>query len=176
MKLVVFSDNHRDKEVVNWIVNHNLDADRIISLGDSEMKEHELSGMGIFGVKGNYPFEPDFPNELVMEFEDIRFFITHGHRYFVKTGFYNIQSALESRNCDVALFGHTHQAIIEKIDHRLLLNPGSTTHPKLGAFKTYMIIEVIKRIITIEIREVYTDQLIRKHIETLPPRRKPYGF
>lgn len=176
MKLVVFSDNHRDKEVVDWIVKHNQNADRIISLGDSEMKEHELSSLGIFGVKGNYPFEPDFPYELVMEYGEIRFFITHGHRYFVKTGLYTLKSALESRDCDVALFGHTHQAIIEKDKNRLLINPGSTTHPKLGIEKTYMIIDVEKRTISIELREVYTDKLIRKHLETLPSRREPYGL
>lgn len=176
MKLVVFSDNHRDKDVVDWIVKHNQYADRIISLGDSEMKEHELSSLGIFGVKGNYPFEPDFPHDLILEFEDLRFLITHGHRYFVKTGLYQLKSALETKNCDVALFGHTHQAMIEKEDYRLFINPGSTTHPKQGIEKTYMIIDVDKRRISIELREVYTDQLIKKHLETLPPRREPYGL
>ena len=176
MKIIVFSDNHRDKTVVDWIINHHNDAERIISLGDSEMKEHELSSLGVFGVKGNYPFEPDFPFELEMEFEEVRFFITHGHRYFVKTGLYNLKSTLESRKCDVALFGHTHQAMIKKEDNFLFLNPGSTTHPKLGVEKSYMIINLLKRNISVELREVYTDKLIKKHMEHLPPRRDIYGL
>lgn len=176
MKLVVFSDNHRDKAVVEWIVNNNPDADRTISLGDSEMKEHELSSLGIFGVKGNYPFEPDFPYDLVMTFEDIKFLITHGHRYFVKTGLYNLKEAMISYHCDVALFGHTHQATILNEDDLLFLNPGSTSLPKLLASKTYMIINVNKRMISIELREVYTNTLVKWHLENLSSRRKEYGF
>lgn len=176
MKLVVFSDNHRNKDVVEWIVTTNQDADRIISLGDSEMKEHELSSMGIFGVKGNYPFEPDFPLDLIMTFENIRFLITHGHRYFVKTGLYNIKTAMIANDCDVALFGHTHQALILLEDDLLFLNPGSTTSPKLLINKSYMVITIEDLKISVELREVYTNHLIKKHLSTFKPRRSVYGF
>jgi len=176
MKLVVFSDNHRNKAVVEWIVQQNPDADRVISLGDSEMKEHELSSLGVFGVKGNYPFEPDFPFDLIMTFEDLRFLITHGHKYFVKTGLSNLKTALITNKCDVALFGHTHQATIHKEDDLLFLNPGSTTSPKYLFNKTYFVIEVVERKITIELREVYTNQLMKSHLETIKPRRREYGF
>ncbi len=176
MKLVIFSDNHRDIDVVRWIVQHNQNADRIISLGDSELKEHELSNLGVFGVRGNYPFEPDFPYDLIMEFEDIRFLMTHGHKHFVKSGLYNITCALESNKCDVALFGHTHQALIKKEENYYFLNPGSTTHPKMGLEKSYMIIHIDHRYLDIELREVYTDKLIKKHLDHLMPRREVYGF
>jgi len=121
MKIVIFSDNHRDIESVRWIVATNPDADRIISLGDSEMREHELTNMGIFGVKGNYPFEPDFPYDMVMEFEGWRVFMTHGHRYYVKSGTYNLYHEARNQNCQVALFGHTHQAFIKNEDGILLI-------------------------------------------------------
>ena len=52
MELLLFSDNHKDKESVKEMIQNHPNADRIISLGDSEMKEFELTEMNIFGVKG----------------------------------------------------------------------------------------------------------------------------
>lgn len=176
MKLVVFSDNHRNRDSIEWIVSTNQDADRTISLGDSEMKEHELSSLGIFGVKGNYPFEPNFPLDLIMTFDNLRFLITHGHKYFVKTGLYNLKTAMIANECDVVLFGHTHQAMIYQEDDLLFLNPGSTTSPKLLTNKSYMVIIIEDRKISVELREVYTNHLLKKHLLTLKPRRSVYGF
>jgi hypothetical protein len=176
MKLVVFSDNHRNISSIEWIVKEHSDADRIISLGDSELREHELTNLGVFGVRGNYPFEPDFPYDLVMEFEGVKTFITHGHRYFVKTGLYNLAQEAQMRECGLVLYGHTHQHAIQSLDQRLYVNPGSTQSPKSGNAKTYAIIEIDLQTISIEIREIFTARLIQKHIE---PRRmggKHYGF
>ena len=58
MRILIFSDNHGDNENIARIINKNQPLDRIVSLGDSEMREEELSQMGIIGVKGNFPFEP----------------------------------------------------------------------------------------------------------------------
>ena len=86
MKLLIFSDNHREKTALESILLLHKDSERFISLGDSEMSETELSNLNVFGVKGNYPFEPKFPDELTFEFDGWRFFLTHGHKYNVKNG------------------------------------------------------------------------------------------
>ncbi len=39
MKLLLFSDNHRDKESVKKIIKQNRGLEHYISLGDSEMRE-----------------------------------------------------------------------------------------------------------------------------------------
>ncbi len=173
MKIVIFSDNHRDVESVKWVVATNPDADRIISLGDSEMREHELTNYGVFGVKGNYPFEPDFPFDLVMEFEGWRVLMTHGHRYFVKSGMSALYREAKSRNCQVALFGHTHQAVIHNDFDVLLINPGSTASPKNGLHKTYGILYFTTNALTVEIREIETNTLLQKLIE---PAKKAGEF
>jgi putative phosphoesterase len=151
MKLLVFSDNHKDVLSVDWMLLAHRDADRIISLGDSEMTEAALSSRNIFGVRGNYPFEPDFPDELVFEFEGHKTFITHGHHFYVKTGLYSLLQEARSRGCDLVLFGHTHQYLAAEEDGVILVNPGSTSYPKAANRRTYAVITVTKPRIKVEI-------------------------
>ena len=176
MLLIVFSDNHRDRISVEWIKNENPNADRIISLGDSEMKEHELSSMGIIGVKGNYPFEPDFPYELVFEFDDWRFWFTHGHKFFVKSGLRTLLESAQSRRCDVVVFGHTHQAHVTREEGIIFINPGSSSLPRSTRPKTYAVIHTQLASLSVELREVFTNKLIEKNIFPKLKKEDDYGF
>lgn len=161
MKLVVFSDNHRDMESLVWIFEHNQDAIYRISCGDSEMSEHVLSNLDVFGVRGNYPFEPDFPYELRMVFGGVKTWITHGHKQSVKVGLYSLLMGAMEAESELVLFGHTHEALAMEEAGVLLVNPGSTITPRDG-IKTYAIILIDESMILIEIREVYTDRIINK--------------
>lgn len=154
MKIVVFSDNHRDFSSVDRIISRHPDAERIISLGDSEMSEAELTKRNVFGVSGNYPFEPKFPDQLLFEYEGHRTFITHGHHFYVKTGLYYLtQEALE-RHCDLAIFGHTHQYLVTEQDGVVLVNPGSTAFPKGTGKKSYALLQIEPKRIKVEIMDL----------------------
>lgn len=160
MKLLVFSDNHKDVISIDKLIAAHTDADRIISLGDSEMSEAALSSRGIFGVRGNYPWEPDFPDEMVFVYEGHRTLLTHGHHYSVKTGLYSLtQRALET-DCDLVLFGHTHQYTIVESDNVILLNPGSTMYPKSGGKRTYAVILISEKRIVCDIIDLDTNNII----------------
>jgi len=154
MKLLVFSDNHGDTLSVDLILKRHPEADRFISLGDSEMSEPALSAREIFGVRGNYPFEPDFPDDLVFEFEGHKTFLTHGHKYYVKSGLYNLTMRAYDLGCHLALFGHTHHWFLAEREGIILLNPGSTAHPKGTDQCTYALITLTSDRITAEIREL----------------------
>ncbi|MDP3130435.1 MAG: metallophosphoesterase [Bacillota bacterium] len=167
MKIVVFSDNHRDREVVERILLLNPDADRVLSLGDSEMREDELSALGVYGVKGNYPFEPDFPDELTTVFEGWKTFIAHGHRYGVKNGLYWLSERARAEECDIAMFGHTHAPFLEERDGVVFLNPGSAARPRNGLAGTYAVIEAFEPELKIAILDVDTN----KPLNTLSKRK-----
>jgi putative phosphoesterase len=154
MKLLVFSDNHGDTISVDRLISAHPDADRLISLGDSQMTELALSARNVFGVRGNYPFEPDFPDELVFEYEGHRTLIVHGHRYYVKTGTYYLVTAAIEQHCDLVLFGHTHQWVATQHDGVFLVNPGSSLLPKGGGKQTYALVTVTPHLITAEIMDV----------------------
>ncbi len=42
---------------------------------------------------------------------------------------------------DIFLFGHTHVGQIEKIEDRIVANPGSISKPRGGSKKSYLIID-----------------------------------
>jgi len=159
MKIVVFSDNHRDVRAVERLVLLHPDADRILSLGDSEMREDELSALGIYGVKGNYPFEPEFPEELTTVFEGWKTFVAHGHRFGVKNGLYWLSERARAEACDLAFFGHTHTPFLGERDGVVFLNPGSAARPRQGS-ATYAVVEATEPEVRIAIRDLETDRVL----------------
>lgn len=142
MELLIFSDNHKDKESVQKMIDHHPNVERIISLGDSEMKEFELTELNIFGVKGNYPFEPNFPKDLTFEFEGFRMFLTHGHLFSVKMGLSRLLNYGVYNNINIICFGHTHQPFLKEIQGILFLNPGSLSKQKFHNKATYAIVSI----------------------------------
>jgi hypothetical protein len=165
MKILVFSDNHKDVEIIDKITRMNPDCDRYISLGDSEMSESALSSRNIFGVKGNYPFEPDFPQSLVFEFESHRTFFTHGHHFYVKTGLYNLTEYAIENQIDLVFFGHTHQYVITERDGVVLVNPGSTTFPKGAHNGTFALVTISSPRIKVEIMDVESNLPIETFVK-----------
>ncbi|HOP56641.1 MAG TPA: metallophosphoesterase [Bacillota bacterium] len=157
-KILVFSDNHRDRSVLKEVLNRETGCDFLFSLGDSEMPEHELSYAGIVGVKGNYPFEPDFPYDLILEFSGVRFMFTHGHRYYVKTGTGILLEKAISEKIDVVFYGHTHEASIEYRNKVLLVNPGALSFSKGKYGKTYLIANVENKKVYVSLREAETGE------------------
>ncbi len=142
MELLLFSDNHRDRESVKELLQKHPNADRIISLGDSEMKEYELTELNIFGVKGNYPFEPNFPKELTFVFEDAKVYLTHGHHFSVKMGLSRLLHYGLYNEVDIICFGHTHKPLLKEIQGVLMLNPGSLSRRKFNSKASYAVLTI----------------------------------
>jgi len=140
MRILVFSDNHRNRAVIQLMLSQQTNIDHVFSLGDSEMSESELSSMNIVGVRGNYPFEPKFPDDLVMDFPPIRIFFTHGHLYNVKSGRHLLYQQAYLRNCQLAFYGHTHAYRIEELPEAVLVNPGSLAQPRSGSPRSYALL------------------------------------
>jgi uncharacterized protein len=161
MNLVVVSDNHRNLEVLEWIKAVNPDADHYLHLGDSELSEATLSNLGFYGVHGNYPFEPKFPMDLLMEFNGVKTFLTHGHKYSVKMGLYGLVEAALSLNAKLVLYGHTHDPSIKEYENIIFVNPGSPVSPKSGQ-KTYATIDIIDSRIHVFIKEIESNTILQE--------------
>lgn len=151
MRLLLFSDNHRDKESVKQMIKKNNNIDHIISLGDSEMKEHELTSQNIYGVKGNYPFEPNFPKDLTFEYFGIKVYYTHGHHYSVKLGLSRLLNYAYYNNINIVCYGHTHVAALKEINDILFINPGSLSKNRMSDYNSYAILEITEEIINVDI-------------------------
>lgn len=137
MKILVLSDSHH-------CLGYMLDAverekpDAIIHLGDFVSDAEELGcvypQIPICSVPGNCDYTLRPASELVTEYASVRFFITHGHRYGVKSGTDGLFSAASRAGASVALFGHTHRPFLTRRDGVLLMNPGSCGYAAGGSY------------------------------------------
>ena len=67
----------------------------------------------------------DAEENLLFNADGVRIFMTHGHRYNVKLGYESLANAAHFSGAQLALFGHTHEALETYDDGLYILNPGS---------------------------------------------------
>lgn len=134
MLIAVVSDTHDNENTILKIRNEikERNVKYMIHLGDNiDDAEKIVGGLDctFYGVKGNCDLA-NFPDELIVNIENKKFFITHGHKYGVKMGLNNIFYKGKESGVDAVLFGHTHIKIISKEDGLWIINPGSPSLPK----------------------------------------------
>ncbi|WP_459130112.1 YfcE family phosphodiesterase [Guggenheimella bovis] len=123
MKIVVFSDSHGDSFSIEKVLSLE-NPDRVIHLGD---------GIGDLNngikVQGNCDYV-SAPKERIEVFENVRFFLTHGHLYGVKYDLTRLSLRARELQCEVALYGHTHVGLTTRDGELYLMNPGSIRDSK----------------------------------------------
>lgn len=133
-RVLVVSDVHGRLPALRWVLK-NETADAMFFLGDGLF---DLDGAvnllrdplpyPVYRVCGNCDVGFQDPAEGLVPIGGVLFFYTHGHRYYVKSGYSELADAARSRGADVALFGHTHRRtlVYDGIpDMPTLFNPGS---------------------------------------------------
>ena len=137
LKIVVCSDNHGDKAILNRIVAKHPDATCYIHCGDSEMMEYELSPF--LSVKGNNDYYIDNIDRII-KIDNFNAYITHGHKMYLSED--NMLARARKNKCNFFIFGHTHQPFYKCIDNIHLLNPGALSYPRSAQGCTYAIIKI----------------------------------
>ncbi|MGL4689992.1 MAG: YfcE family phosphodiesterase [Leuconostoc mesenteroides] len=164
VKFLIVSDIHSDRKILVDILAQWRDkVDGIFYNGGSELNADDDIFAGVSTVIGNMDDDPDFAEARSTVIDGITFFQTHGHLYNATAilKWANLDSMNEAANdahAQVVLFGHTHKEGAVSYDHKLFINPGSTTLPKglradLGG--TYAVLEVTddKYIVTFYTRQ-----------------------
>lgn len=128
MKIIFFSDLHNDIKVLENLLEKEQGV--FYCLGDSKLSEDQLDKYKINSVLGNCD-NIDLPLELVLNIDDKKILLVHGHKFNVKYNLNNLYFYSKSMDCDYVIYGHTH--IQSKDDN--LYNPGSLKN------KTYLIYE-----------------------------------
>lgn len=152
-KILIFSDTHGETDVVCDIISDNDVVDYIIHAGDTSRDAEEIHRMfphiPIIFVKGNCDWFSDVPDDVVEIIEGKRIFVTHGHKYNVKNEL--LLSTLKNacKDCDLAVFGHTHKPYVEYATPCTLVNPGSLTYGD-----TYVVCVIEDGNISIDFKEV----------------------
>lgn len=134
MLIAIISDTHRMDRYINLAKELIKEADILIHLGDNvedvDILESGFSGE-IYVVSGNCDYSNKYPKERIIEINGKKIFFTHGDIYGVKNGLNNIYFKGRELEADIVLFGHTHEAMIEKANDMILMNPGSISLPRL---------------------------------------------
>lgn len=148
MKILLFSDSHGFANNIIKAVSKNKDVDLIIHLGDFvrdvENISSSIEGIRIEMVSGNNDWNFKFPTEKIIEIEGKKLFLTHGHKYNVKSNYQKLINKGKEMKVDAIFFGHTHIAEEIYCDNIMVLNPGSVGAPMLGHKKTFSVIELTK--------------------------------
>lgn len=151
MRFIIFSDSHGSLSNMREAVRRNIAAglDGIIFLGDGLRSARELadeSGLTLYAVAGNCDFGADIDSsrldtyEKLLEFDGVKVFITHGHKFMVKSTGAIINKYALSKGADIVLYGHTHYRNDNRIpasdangERELrVFNPGSIALPPDG--------------------------------------------
>lgn len=141
--IVAFSDSH-NLPLTESFEKILAEADYIFFLGDG------LQGLSkyfvkdnFYAVKGNCDFM-SFDKEMEVEIEGVKFLLTHGNRYRVKSSDSDLFYRAKEVGAQCVLFGHTHISAFEKHEDVCIINPGSISCPRLGA-PSYAYINVINK-------------------------------
>lgn len=148
---VILSDTHRNTAPLQKIATVLSECDFIIHLGDMASDARELAREypeKTYVLAGNNDFWGG-ESEIVLDAEERRIFACHGHRYGVKSGTERLVAAAKEHMCDIALFGHTHEAFVGEEDGVLLVNPGCMTRYSPRWSYCYLVISGKKAVATI---------------------------
>ena len=128
MKLLIASDTHHCIGNLYEAIEREM-PDTVIHLGDYQSDAEDLAcvfpRVAFCTVPGNCDHDWVSETEKLLDFGGVRIFMTHGHRYGVKSGCDALFSAAKRAGAQLALFGHTHCAYHETRDGVTLLNPGA---------------------------------------------------
>lgn len=127
MKILVFSDSHGRLGAMLDAVERER-PQRVFFLGD-----HYRDGQALMDACPDLPMElvrgncdwDRAPDELIVEAGGVKFLLTHGHRYGVKSGMDQLARAAKEKGVDVVCFGHTHEALNMPDRGVWLFNPGT---------------------------------------------------
>ena len=127
-RIIVISDSHGNVKGVEGLRQLIAENDYVIHLGDgaADMREIRMEFPDkVYQCGGNCDFFSPLPESGELEIEGLKIFYCHGHKYHVKSELSTLAYAAKSRDCEIALYGHTHDALITEMGGVTLINPGS---------------------------------------------------
>lgn len=143
MKILVMSDSHRNISSMLSTAGQ-VKPDVIIHLGDHIIDARELQRQYpepvYYSVPGNCDSASAGEAEMLLTLDGVLIFLTHGHRYSVKSSLQPLIEAARGRGAALALFGHTHNALVRQLPGLWLLNPGQMAGYGGAMYASYGII------------------------------------
>ena len=148
MIIGIISDTHSLPIPVK-VIEHFKTVDLIIHAGDicDAQTIKLLKGLGpaFKAVQGNMDepaLKKALPTKEIIDCQGTNVGVTHGHIGGALNALSNAYTFFQGDKVDIVVFGHSHEAIKEKIGKTLYLNPGSPNDTVRAKFFSYGIIEI----------------------------------
>ena len=146
MRILVISDSHGRNDDVAGVIDQVGHIDMLIHCGDvtrGDQYIRSLVSWPVHMVSGNNDQELDLPREEVIQLEDHRIWVVHGHLHRVHRGVDLLRETGREKGADIVMFGHTHRPYIEIDEDMTILNPGSTSYPRQeDHIPTFALVEI----------------------------------
>ncbi len=163
MKLLVFSDSHRRNTSDMLSIIDEEKPDVVLHLGDVVDDVEDIRSvypdLKVYNVRGNNDYgwhAQDVQDNLIVCVGQIKLLLTHGHLYGVRRNTKALAATARKHGCQIALYGHTHEARLNWDGGILIANPGSISLPYVAAPPSYLRLVIEGTQIQPEI--VYLDQ------------------
>lgn len=150
MKVLVFSDSHGRKELVDRMLSKEPDCKEVIFLGDGisdvEWVKEFYPEKRFTVVKGNNDWSYNISTEAYKHFDGVTLMATHGDKLDVRTTLFYLCKQASAVKASLALYGHTHVAktVTESTSGVTAVNPGALCEGK------YCVIDFCKGNFTVE--------------------------
>jgi len=147
MIIGVISDTH-SFNIPAPVIERFKSVDMIIHAGDI----CDLQTLRMFkkmaptkAVQGNMDeaaVKRELPLKEIITCDDIKIGVTHGHIGDTREALKNAMTSFKDDKMDVVIFGHSHQALNEKVGSTLYFNPGSPNDMVRAKFFSYGLISI----------------------------------
>jgi len=146
MRILVISDIHNGYFNAYNVIKKHTDIKTVFFLGDGcrylQTLKDAFPDRKFCAVSGNCDFgEFEYPYTNIEIINDVKIIYTHGHKFGVKYGLYELLSYAKSVGAGLVLYGHTHIADEKYIDGIHIVNPGSVTLGRSGG-NSYAIVDI----------------------------------
>ncbi len=140
MRILIVSDSHGNAKVLQQVYQ-KTQPDHLIHCGDFCTSIDKVPGGSSTVVRGNCDYA-NISEEQIWMADTLSFFVTHGHRYQVKSTLLAVQYRAEELGAQIACFGHSHYPVCEQPGPVLLINPGSLVQPRGFYTPTYAMLQL----------------------------------
>ncbi len=148
MRILVISDSHGRNDDVAGVIRQVGAIDMLIHCGDVERGDDYIRSLvdcPVYMVAGNNDYNLDLPPKVIVQIEDYRVMVVHGHTYHVYRDTRYLKKVALENKIDVVMFGHTHVPFIDIGPDITILNPGSLSYPRQADRKpTFLLMEIDK--------------------------------
>lgn len=147
MKILVMSDSHNRRDLVEKCIRQNPAADVVIHLGDVvtdiETMPSQFPEKTFFYVHGNCDWRTEVSATQCITLAGVNVFLTHGHRQGVKYGLTTLMAIARQNEAGICLYGHTHEPYNKYHDGLYVMNPGSLSEPRNASYPSFGLIDIV---------------------------------